>query len=100
MATPPELDWLHPELDRCRELTRGRLTARQWTKASPDGDRELVTEIDLAVDALLTEAIHTHASRAAILSEESNPDPAALARAICFVLDRSTAPWSWRPDGR
>jgi myo-inositol-1(or 4)-monophosphatase len=87
MATPPDLDWLHPELDRCRELTRERLTARHWTKASPDGDRELVTEIDLAVDALLTEAIHTHAPRAAILSEESNPDPAALVRATCFVLD-------------
>ena len=87
MAPPPDLDWLHTELDRCRELTRERLSARQWTKASKDGDRELVTEIDLAVDALLTEAIHAHAPGAAILSEESNPDPAALAREICFVLD-------------
>ena len=87
MASPPDLDWLHPELDRCRELTRGRLSARQWTKTSGDGDGELVTEIDLAVDALLTEAIHAHAPGAAIFSEESNPDPADLAREVCFVLD-------------
>ena len=37
--------------------------------------------------ACLTEAIHERLPDAAILSEESNPDPSALASDTCFVID-------------
>jgi myo-inositol-1(or 4)-monophosphatase len=46
-----------------------------------------VTEIDLAVERLLIDAIRQRAPDAAILSEESNPDPSALEQDTCFVID-------------
>src|SRR3954452_5173219 len=87
MTTTFILDWLRPALDRCRDLTEHRLTAKSWTKSSTNGGTELVTEIDLAVESVLTETIHDHLPDAAILSEESNPDPSALASDTCFVID-------------
>ena len=79
MTTTFILDRLRPALDCCRDLTEHRLTAKSWSKSLTHGDAELVTEIDLAVESVLTEAIHDHLPDAAILSEESNPDPSALA---------------------
>jgi myo-inositol-1(or 4)-monophosphatase len=87
MAAHFILDWLRPALDRCRDLTEHRHSAKSWTKSTTDGGTELVTEIDLAVESVLTEAIHDHLPDAAILSEESNPDPSALASDTCFVID-------------
>ena len=46
-----------------------------------------MTEIDLAVERLLIDAIRQRVPDAAILSEESNPDPSALEQDTCFVID-------------
>src|SRR4051794_2033091 len=88
MTEPYILNWLQAPLDQCRELTLNRHSTKRWTKASTDGTgTELVTEIDLAIDSLLTEAIREHMPDAAVLSEESNPDPSALAADTRFVID-------------
>lgn len=86
MTTRTGLEWLRPELDRCRALIAERKSPRRWTK-SQQGRSELVTEIDLAVEELLIDAIRQRLPDAAILSEESNPDPAALDHETCFVID-------------
>jgi myo-inositol-1(or 4)-monophosphatase len=88
MAPPSSsLAWLNPELDRCRQLIARRASPRTWTKDSAGGRPELVTEVDLEVERLLVEAIEKQLPHAAILSEESNPDPSALTQATCFVID-------------
>jgi myo-inositol-1(or 4)-monophosphatase len=86
MTASASLEWLRPELDRCRALIADHESPRRWTK-SEDGRDELVTEIDLAVERLLIDAIRQHVPDAAILSEESNPDPSALEQDTCFVID-------------
>jgi myo-inositol-1(or 4)-monophosphatase len=86
MTTSAGLEWLRPELDRCRNLIADHKSPRRWTK-SQQGRGELVTEIDLAVERLLIDAIRQRAPDAAILSEESNPDPSALEQDTCFVID-------------
>jgi myo-inositol-1(or 4)-monophosphatase len=87
VSTPVDLGWLGPELDRCRELIARRPAPKRWTKSSGRGGAEVVTEIDLAVERLLIDAISTRDPTATILSEESHPDPAALASNRCFVID-------------
>lgn len=47
----------------------------------------MVTEIDLAVERLLIDAISAREPTATFLSEESHPDPAVLASNTCFVID-------------
>jgi myo-inositol-1(or 4)-monophosphatase len=86
MTTSVGLEWLRPDLDRCRALIADHKSPRRWTK-SEQGRSELVTEIDLAVERLLIDAIRHRAPDAAILSEESNPDPSALEQDTCFVID-------------
>ena len=86
MTTSASLEWLHPVLDRCRALIADHKSPKSWTK-SQEGRSELVTEIDLAVEQLLVDAIHERVPEAAILSEESNPDPSALEHDACFVID-------------
>jgi myo-inositol-1(or 4)-monophosphatase len=86
MTTSVGLEWLRPELDRCRALIADHEPPRRWTK-SEHGRDELVTEIDLAVERLLIDAIRERVPDAAILSEESNPDPSALEQDACFVID-------------
>ena len=82
------LDWLHPAVDRCRQLIAEHASARSWTKVSHHGATELVTETDLAVEAVLVETIRRRMPEAAILSEESFPDESALDRGgACFVID-------------
>jgi fructose-1,6-bisphosphatase/inositol monophosphatase family enzyme len=87
LSTPVELDWLRPELDHCRELIAGHTAPKHWTKPSDHGAAEVVTEIDLAVERLLIAAIGARVPNATFLSEESRPDPAALASDTCFVID-------------
>jgi inositol monophosphatase family protein len=86
MSTSAGLEWLRPVLDRCRALIADHNSPRRWTK-SQQGRSELVTEIDLAVERLLIDAIRERVPDAAILSEESNPDPSALEQDTCFVID-------------
>jgi len=86
-ASDTDLEWLHPTLDRCRQLIARVDDIQRWTKLDSDGRREPVTEIDLAVDALLAEAIHGRIPDATILSEESNPDPAAFDADTVVVVD-------------
>jgi myo-inositol-1(or 4)-monophosphatase len=82
------LEWLDPAIDRCRDLIARRTQVRQWTKPSThSGSSELVTEVDLEVDEVLVEAVHQRLPHAAILSEESSPDPSALAAETCVVID-------------
>jgi myo-inositol-1(or 4)-monophosphatase len=81
------LDWLRPELDRCRELIARQSAPRRWTKSSAHGATELVTELDLAIERLLIDAIHDRLPTATYLSEESYPDPSALESDVCFVID-------------
>lgn len=82
------LEWLDPAIDRCRDLIAQRTQVRRWTKPStPSGSSELVTEVDLEVEALVVEAVHQRLPHAAILSEESSPYPSALAAEICVVID-------------
>src|SRR5919106_685703 len=86
MTASASLEWLRPELDRCRALIADHESPRRWTK-SEHGRDELVTEIDLAVERLLIDAIRQRVPGAAILSEESNPNPSALDQDTCFVVD-------------
>jgi myo-inositol-1(or 4)-monophosphatase len=86
MTTSVGLEWLRPELDRCRALIGDHKSPRRWTK-SDQGRSQLVTEIDIAVERLLIDAITQRVPNAAILSEESNPDPSALEQDTCFVID-------------
>lgn len=89
-ATPTSrgLDWLDPTVDRCRDLIAQRTHVRQWTKPSVyDRTGEVVTDLDLAVEALLVEAVHERFPDAAILSEESSLDASALDAEACVVID-------------
>src|SRR5262245_41795460 len=86
MTTNVGLEWLRPELDRCRALIADHKSPRRWTK-SDQGRSELVTEVDVAVERLLIDAIRERVPDAAILSEESSPDPTALEQETCFVID-------------
>jgi myo-inositol-1(or 4)-monophosphatase len=86
MTTSAGLEWLRPELDRCRALIADHKSPRRWTKPEQGRD-ELVTEVDIAVERLLLDAIRERVPDAAILSEESNPDPSALEQDTCFVID-------------
>jgi myo-inositol-1(or 4)-monophosphatase len=86
MTTSVSLEWLRPELDRCRALIADPKSPRRWTK-SEQGRSELVTEVDLAIERLLIDAIRERVPDAAILSEESNVDPSALEQDTCFVID-------------
>jgi myo-inositol-1(or 4)-monophosphatase len=87
VSTPVELSWLRPELDRCRELIVSPATSKRWTKSSSHGAAEVVTEIDIAIEGLLIDAISARMPTATFLSEESHPDPAALVSDTCFVID-------------
>ena len=82
-----ELGWLRPELDRCRELIATRSAPKRWEKSSSHGAGEVVTEIDLVIERLLIEAVGARMPTATVVSEESHPDPAALANDMCFVID-------------
>jgi myo-inositol-1(or 4)-monophosphatase len=86
MTASASLEWLRPELDRCRALIADHRSPRRWTK-SEHGRSELVTEVDLAIERLLIDAIRQRVPDAAILSEESHADPSALAQNTCFVID-------------
>jgi myo-inositol-1(or 4)-monophosphatase len=86
MTTSVGLEWLRPGLDRCRALIAEHKSPKRWTKT--EGARsELVTEVDLAIERLLIDAIRQRLPDAAFLSEESNPDPSALEQDTCFVID-------------
>jgi len=82
-----ELGWLRPELDRCRELIARHSAPRRWEKSLSHGAAEVVTEVDLAIERLLIDAISVRMPTATVVSEESHPDPAALASDMCFVID-------------
>ena len=86
MTTSVGLEWLRPELDRCRALIADHKSPRRWTK-SEQGRSELVTEVDLAIERLLIDSIRERVPGAAILSEESSADPSALEQDTCFVID-------------
>ena len=86
MTTSVGVEWLRPELDRCRALIAEHKSPKRWTKIE-QGRSELVTEVDLAIERLLIDAIRQRVPDAAILSEESNPDPSALDQDTCFVVD-------------
>jgi myo-inositol-1(or 4)-monophosphatase len=86
MTTSVGLEWLRPELDRCRALIAEHKSPKRWTKTE-GGRSELVTEVDLAIERLLIDAIRQRVPDAAILSEESNADPSALEQDTCFVID-------------
>jgi len=81
------LEWLHPTLDRCRALLANRPADRQWMKKGRDDQDELVTELDVAVETLLLEAIRTHVPSASVVSEESSHNEADLDDEWCFVID-------------
>jgi myo-inositol-1(or 4)-monophosphatase len=83
---PLPLDWLGPALDRCRALIEGGI---HEIRHKPGGDgRQVVTDIDLAVERTLIAAIHAQDPAAAIFSEETQHDPRVLdERDTCFVID-------------
>jgi len=87
MSASFELGWLRPELDRCREVIARHSEPTRWEKPSSHGAAEVVTEVDLAVERLLIEAVGARMPTATVVSEESHPDPAALASDVCFVID-------------
>lgn len=86
MTTSVGLEWLRPELDRCRALIAEHKSPKRWTKTE-GGPSELVTEVDLAIERLLIDAIRQRLPDAAFLSEESNADASALEQDTCFVID-------------
>lgn len=87
VSAPMDIQWLGPELDRCRELIAQRTPTRQRIKPGRHGQGEVVTDVDLAIERLLILAIHRNIPGTAILSEESNPDPSALTHDTCAVID-------------
>jgi myo-inositol-1(or 4)-monophosphatase len=74
---------MHRSLSR---LIAEHTSPKRWTKTE-QGRSELVTEVDLAIERLLIDSIRQRVPDAAILSEESNPDPSALEQDTCFVID-------------
>ena len=81
------LAWLDPVLDRCRsEILHGH-GLRKWTKVGTGGRLDQVTDLDLAIERQLIAASLSAYPTAAILSEETHADPAALASDLCFVID-------------
>jgi len=83
---PRPLDWLNPTLAVCRGIVdRG---VHQADLKPINGGRELVTDVDLQVERVLTRAIHSRLPEAAIVSEESAFSPSVLDDAdTCFVID-------------
>lgn len=87
MSTPSSLTWLQPDLDRCRDLIAHE-KVQSSEKSSARESHETVTNIDLGVQKLLTDAILDRYPGAAILAEEaSSQAPGALEEPVCFVID-------------
>jgi myo-inositol-1(or 4)-monophosphatase len=64
-------------------MSKFRTPFKHWTKAGSSP----VTEVDMAVDALLRERLAAHAPRYAWLSEETEDDPARLAAERVWIVD-------------
>jgi myo-inositol-1(or 4)-monophosphatase len=78
---------LRPTLDACRAMLTDAQHARSWAKATSEGRRETVTELDLAVEERIITAIHSIYPEASIYSEETRHDVSALDDELCVVLD-------------
>lgn len=83
---PPSLDWLGPTLDECRRIIDGGV--RDIRQKPSDQGRQLVTDLDVAVERELILAIRDHIPAAGIFSEETEHDPRVLDESeVCFVID-------------
>jgi myo-inositol-1(or 4)-monophosphatase len=80
------LDALEPTIDQARELVRS-MTPLRREKSTEGGLVEPLTDVDLAVEALLVERLRQLAPGVVIVSEESLPDVAGIGAALCVVLD-------------
>jgi fructose-1,6-bisphosphatase/inositol monophosphatase family enzyme len=87
VSPPSSLNWLHSDLDRCRDLiAHERVQASE--KSTAREPHETVTNIDLGVQQFLTEAVLDRYPGAAILAEEADSQqPGALEEPVCFVID-------------
>ena len=81
------LSQLTPAVDTCRAMLLERPQSRTWLKDTPDGRRESVSELDLAVQEELSAAVRAIVPSASIFSEEGARDPSALDDDLCFVID-------------
>ena len=87
MSPPSALTWLHADLDRCRDLIAHE-KVQSSVKPSAREPHETVTNIDLGVQQLLTDAILDRYPGVAILAEEASSElPGALEAPVCFVID-------------
>jgi myo-inositol-1(or 4)-monophosphatase len=78
---------LAPAVDACRAMLLDRYHSRTWLKDTSDGRREIVSELDLAVQDHLITAIQAIEPSASVFSEEGANDPTALDEDLCFVID-------------
>lgn len=80
------LAWLYPTLDRCRQEFRHGVPLPR-SKINGLGNVERVTDLDLLVEEHLIQACRQNFPDSGVLSEETESDPAALRRDVCFVID-------------
>ncbi|MEZ5393102.1 MAG: inositol monophosphatase family protein [Bryobacterales bacterium] len=78
---------LAPTLDACSAMLREAPLGEVREKVRADGGRELVSDLDAAVERRLVEALREAFPEVPVLAEETENDAARLANDWCFVID-------------
>ena len=74
-------------MDVCSKLLRESPVCSVSEKVRADGGREVVSNLDRAVERILVEAVNSEFPHIPVLAEETENDPARLAHDWCFVID-------------
>lgn len=80
-------DTLSSAMDVCSEMLRQAPIAEVREKTRADGGRELVSNLDSAVERVLVEAVRQAFPGIPVLAEETENDAARLDHEWCFVID-------------
>jgi myo-inositol-1(or 4)-monophosphatase len=78
---------LNDALDSCRELINKNHVTHQWKKLSIKGQGETVTNLDIEIEALLSNCVKSSLPEATIFGEENHHDVSALEKEYCFIID-------------
>ncbi len=78
---------LNDALDSCRELINKNHVTHQWKKLSIKGQGEMVTNLDIEIEALLFNCLKSSLPEAMIFGEENHHDVSALEKEYCFIID-------------
>ena len=74
-------------LDQCRLIIQTNKNFRSWTKNTPKGSNEIVTSVDIEIEAALSSQLLKEYPTASILGEEKHTDANALKADLCFIID-------------